>query len=64
MFTRRLLDVATTLVNHDYKGYQYIRYYVWQITKVLKSKMKNKIPIFSSTRRLAESTSVGMMGDK
>jgi hypothetical protein len=63
MFTRRLLDVATTLVNHDYKGYQYIRYYLWQMTKVVKSKLRNKLPNFSPTRRLAESTTVGLMAD-
>ena len=63
MFTRRFLDVATTLVNHDYKGYQYIRYYLWQMTKVMKSKIRHKLPKFSPARRLAESTSVGLMTD-
>ena len=61
MFTRRFLDVATTLVNHDYKGYQYIRYYFWQMTKVVKSKIRHKLPNFSPARRLAESTTVGLM---
>jgi pyruvate-formate lyase-activating enzyme len=61
MFTRRLLDVATTLVNHDYKGYQYIRYYLWQMTKVMKSKIRHKLPNFYPARRLAESTTVGLM---
>jgi hypothetical protein len=63
MFTRRLLDVATTLANHDYKGYQYIRYYLWQIFRVLKIKLKNKLPSFSPTKRLLESTIVGAATD-
>lgn len=63
MFTRRLLDVATTLANHDYKGYQYIRYYLWQIFRVLKIKLKNKLPSFSPTKILLESTIVGAATD-
>ena len=58
MFTRRILDVATTLVNHDYKGYQYIKYYLWQIFRVTKIKMKNNFLNFSPARRLLESTIV------
>ena len=64
MFTRRLLDVATTLDNHDYKGYQYIRYYIWQINKVVKSKLFNKLPKFYTAKRLVETASIGLMANK